>query len=86
VLVDDRHDLDRSPVSGHIELEIHRPHPVGRIGNDRWRRGGGAVAFTSSRLRHPQPFLAPKTLDLLVIHYPALGAGVMVCRPEPRRG
>ena len=31
VLIDDGHDLDRLPVGGDAELEIHRSHPVGCI-------------------------------------------------------
>ena len=44
------------------------------------------MTFTSPPLRHPQPFLAPKTLNFLVIDDPALAAGVMVCRPKPAAG
>ena len=86
VLVDDRHDLDRAPVGGDIELEVHRPHPVGRIRGYRRRRGGGAVAFAASALRHPQPFLAPQALDLLVIDCPAFSAGIVIGGPEPPPG
>src|SRR5271166_6800033 len=80
---DDRHNLDRPPIGGDVELEVHRPHPVGRIRAHRGRSGGGAVTFTSPPLRHPQPFLTPKPLDLLVIDDPTLAAGVMVGRPKP---
>ena len=86
VFVDDRDDLDRPPVGGDVELEVHRPHPVGRIGDHLRRRGGTAVAFSSSPLRHPQPFFTPKPLDLLVIDDPALSPGVMVSGPEPPAG
>ena len=82
VLVDDRHDLDRPPVGGDVELEVHRPHPIGCISDDRQRGGGGAVALTPAPLWHPQPFLTPKTLNLLVIHRPAFASGVVVGRPE----
>jgi hypothetical protein len=44
------------------------------------------VAFTASPLRHPQPFFPPKALDLLVIHCPAFGTGIVVGRPEPATG
>jgi hypothetical protein len=44
------------------------------------------VALTSPPLRHPQPLLAPKTLNLLVIDDPTLAAGVMVCGPKPATG
>jgi hypothetical protein len=40
------------------------------------------VTFALSPLRNPKAFLTPKTLDLLVIHFPALAAGVVVGRPE----
>ena len=33
-------------------------------------------------LRDPQSFLSPKALDLLVIHAPALAAGIVIRRPE----
>jgi hypothetical protein len=82
VLVNDRHDLDRPPIGGHVELEIGRPHLVGRISTD-LRRGGDAVAFTAATLRHPQPFLTPKPLDLFVIDIPTLGAGIMIGGPKP---
>ena len=86
VLIDDRDDLDRSPIGGDVELEVHRPHPIRCISDDpRWR-GRGTVAFTLSALRYPQPFLTPKTLDLLVIDDPPLAAGIMVGRPETAAG
>jgi len=34
-------------------------------------------------LRHPQAFVAPKPLNLLVIDDPALGAGIVVGGAEP---
>jgi len=82
VFVDDGHDLDRPPVGGGVKLEIRRPYPVGRIGGDGIGRGGRAVAFTTPPLRHPQSFVAPKSLDLLVIHMPALTAGIVIGGPE----
>ena len=50
------------------------------------RRGGTAVALSSSPLRNPQPFFPPKPLDLLVIDDPALSASVVVGGPEPPAG
>lgn len=41
------------------------------------------AAFTAAPLRDPQPFLAPKPLDLLVIDDPALATGVVIGGPEP---
>lgn len=82
VLIDDRDDLDRSPIGGDVELEVHRPHPVGRIGDHRVRGGGGAVAFAPAPLRYPQPLFAPKTLNLLVIDDPAFTAGIVIGRSE----
>ena len=41
------------------------------------------MAFAASPLRHPQPFFAPKALDLLVIDDPAFAAGVVIGGPEP---
>src|ERR1700752_118326 len=32
VLVDDRDELDRPAVGGGVELEVSRPHAVGRVG------------------------------------------------------
>ena len=43
----------------------------------------GAQAFAASALRHAQAFLAPQPLDLLVVHGPALAAGVVIGRAEP---
>jgi hypothetical protein len=80
--LDDRDDLDRPPVGGGVELEVGRPHPVGRIGDHRRWRGGAAVAFAASALGHSKPFLAPKALDLLVIDCPAIRPGVVICRSE----
>jgi hypothetical protein len=40
------------------------------------------MAFAAWPLRHPQPFFAPKPLDLLVIHLPALTAGIVIRRSE----
>src|SRR4029079_7218069 len=86
VLIDDGCDLDRPPVGGDVELEVHRPHPVWRVRGPLFLRGGAAVAFAASSLRHSQAFLTPKALDLLVIDNPALAAGVMVSGPEPATG
>ena len=44
------------------------------------------MAFTLSVLRHPQFFLAPKALNLLVIHCPAFTSGIVVSRPEATAG
>ena len=44
------------------------------------------MAFAASALRHPQSFLAPKALDLLVIHLPAFTAGIVIRGPEPPPG
>ena len=88
VLIDDGHDLDRAPIGGGVELEIHRPHPVRGIRS--WRRccGADAQTFAPSALRHPQALLTPQPLNLLVVHDPALAAGVVVGAPEspPRMG
>jgi hypothetical protein len=86
VLVDDRDDLDRAPVSGGVELEIDRPHPVGCVRGDGVGRSGGAVAFAAASVRHPQPLFAPKALDLFVIDDPALPAGIVIGGPEPAAG
>jgi len=82
VLIDDRHNLDRPIIGGDIELEVHRPHLVGRIGDDRRCHGRGAVAFPASPLRRPQAFIAPKSLDLLVVDGSALSTGMVVGRTK----
>lgn len=41
------------------------------------------MTFAPSALRHPKPFLAPKTLHLFMIDRPALTAGIVIRRPEP---
>jgi hypothetical protein len=53
VFVDDRDDLDRSPVGGHVKLKVHRPSPVGCIGGRNVGGGGGALAFAPAPLWHP---------------------------------
>jgi hypothetical protein len=44
------------------------------------------VAFPSAPLRNPQTFFTPKPLDLLVIHCPALPAGIVIRGPESATG
>lgn len=82
VFVDDGGDLDRAPVGGGVELEVHRPDPVGGISGRHVGGGRGAVTFTAAPLRNAQPFRTPKTLNLLVIDDPAFTAGIVVGRPE----
>ena len=85
VFVDDRADLDRSSVLVGVELEVHRPHHVRRV---RCRRvdGRGPDALASTPLRDPEPFVTPQALDLLVVHHPPLGAGVVIRPPIPVAG
>jgi hypothetical protein len=78
VLVDDGDDLDGPAVGGGVELEVHRPHPVRRIRGHRAGRGCDADALAAPGLGHPEPFVAPQPLNLLVVHRPALTAGIMV--------
>src|SRR6476620_12004494 len=82
VRVDNRDDRDRPPIGSHSELEVHRPHPVGRIGGHSWWCGGGAVAFAASPLRHPQSLFAPEPLNLLVIHDPPFRARIVIGGPD----
>jgi hypothetical protein len=82
VLIDDRHNLDRSAVGGGVELEVNGPYPVRRIRGQRVGLGRGADAFASAALRHPQTLFAPKPLDLLMIHDPALTPSIVIRRPE----
>lgn len=41
------------------------------------------MSFSFPPLRYPQPFVAPKPLDVRLIHCPAFCAGVMAGGPEP---
>ena len=83
VFVDNGHHFDGTPVGGGVELEVDRPDPIGGIGSHGvWNRRGTAT-IAATPLRYPQPFLAPKTLNLLVIDLPALTAGVMIGGTEP---
>lgn len=41
------------------------------------------MAFAAPPLRHPQTFLASEPLHLLVIHMPALTAGIVISGPKP---
>src|SRR5829696_6829760 len=77
VLVDDGDNLDRPAIGGGVELEVDRPHSVRRLCGHRLS-GGGAEPFAAAALRHPEPFVAPQPLDLLVVDVPALPAGVVV--------
>jgi hypothetical protein len=45
--------IGRPSVVG-IELKVHRPHPIRRIGNHDLRHGAGADAFAAAPLRYPQ--------------------------------
>ncbi len=86
VLINDRHDLDRAPVGGGVELKVHRPHPIGRIGNHDLGRGAGAEAFAAAALRHPQTLLAPQSLQAFVVDIPAVGAGAVIGAAKPPAG
>jgi hypothetical protein len=86
VLVNDGHNLDRAPVGGGIELKVHRPHPIGRIGNSDPGRGAGADALATPARRHPQALLAPQSLQAFVVDIPAVGAGGMVGPAKPPAG
>jgi hypothetical protein len=81
VLINDRNDLDRAPVGGGVELEVHRPYPIRRIGG-RDIGSGGAMAFAAATLRNPQSLLTPEPLNLLVIGLPALATGIVIRRSE----
>ena len=78
VLIDDGDDLDRPAVGRGVELEVDRPHPVRRIRDRSVGCGRGPEAFAAAALRHPEPFLPPQPLDLLVVDAPALAAGIVV--------
>jgi hypothetical protein len=64
VLVDDRHYLDRPPIGGAVELEVHRPHTVGRISFDRGRRGRGAAVLPGHAAG--EPFTDPQQSCLMI--------------------
>jgi hypothetical protein len=52
VLNDERNDLDRPTIGGGVELEVDRPHPVGRIrGHSASRRRGAGPAITEAGCR-----------------------------------
>src|SRR5215217_3688660 len=86
VLVDDGDDLDRPPVGGGVELEIHRPHPVRRVRRRGVRCGRGTHPLPPAALWDPEPLVAPQPLHLLVVDVPALAAGVVVSPPVPPSG
>src|SRR3954451_22752677 len=86
VLVDDGDDLDRSAVGGGVELEVDRPHPVRAIRDWVVWCCGRTDPLTAPRLRPPHPFVAPQPLNLLVVHRPALAAGVLVGTAESPAG
>lgn len=44
------------------------------------------MAFGASPMWYRQAFLTPKTLNLLVIHRPALTAGIVIRGAEPTSG
>jgi hypothetical protein len=83
VFVDDRDDLDGPPVGGGVELKIDRPHPVGCIRAQGVGCRRGALAFAPPPLRNTQPFLAPETLNPLMIDDPTLATGVVIRGPKP---
>jgi hypothetical protein len=85
VLVDDRADLDRPALLVGVELEVHRPHEV-RCDRRRGVDGRGSDALAATPLRDPEPFVTPQALDLLVVHHPSLGAGVVIRPPVPVAG
>jgi hypothetical protein len=84
LLIDNWDDLDRPPVGGDVELEVHRLHPIGCIRDDgRWC-GGATVAIVPAALWHSKPLFAPKALHFLVIDCPAFCTGVVIRGPKWR--
>ena len=71
-LVDDVQDLERSPVSCLVELEVGRPDGVRA---DRAHRAGddtdASEGLLPSLVRDTQPLVAPQAVDGLVVHPPA---------------
>jgi hypothetical protein len=66
--------LDRTAVSGHVELEIERPHMIRALGTEpvARHRGFPATPALTPLRRHPQPLLTPQPLGPLAIDLPAL--------------
>jgi hypothetical protein len=82
VFVDHRRDLDLPTISGGVELEVDRPQHLRGIGLGN-RGGRSAGSFTDFADFHPQSFLAPETLNLLLVDHPAGGTQVRPRPPEP---
>ena len=85
VLIDDRADLDRPALLVGVELEVHRPHHV-RCVRCRRADGRGPDAFATPPLQDAEALVTPEALDLLVVHDPALGAGIVIGAPVPVAG
>src|SRR5690606_9195523 len=85
VLIHDRADLDRAALLVGVELEVDRPHHVRRV---RRRRvdGRGPDAFAAPPLRDTEALVTPEALDLLVVHDPALSAGIVIRASVPVAG
>jgi hypothetical protein len=69
-----------------VELKVHRPHPIRRIGNRDPGHGADARTFATLARRHPQALLAPQSLKAFVVDIPAVGAGGMVGAAKPPAG
>ena len=55
----------------------------------KWSHARGNTVVPSrwqATLRDPEPLVTPQALDLLVVHHPPLGAGVVVRPPIPVAG
>ena len=87
VLIHDGHDLDRAPVGGGVELKVHGPHPIRRIGNQRL----GPSALAPRRLRRRRcgtrrPSSRHNSLQAFVVDIPAVGTSPMVGAAKPPPG
>lgn len=69
------------PVGGRVELEVDRPYAFRRIclGN---RSGPGAGWFPDFADLHPQSFLAPEALNLLLVDHPTVSTQICPRPPE----
>jgi len=72
VLVEHRCDLDDLAVDGGVELEIDRPHRLGRIGSHLRRARRLACAFAWAVHSSLQALLFPQAVHLFLVHVPVL--------------
>jgi hypothetical protein len=82
VLVDDVGQLQPSPISGLVELEVDRPDLVGALGPQPLGLVGRDPAAFAGGDRAAQALLAPEPPDALVVH-PRPGPGGLAAQHPP---